>query len=184
MKIAFTGASSTGKTTLVRSIIAKNESQRYFSQFLTADARAILDELGFHSMDDMSRSQLRAFQLSYFYRKQQIEQNQDNFITDRSFVDVAAYWVLRDTFDVPEEQARLVLPCSREASKYDIHFYFPYGLINFEPDGYRSNDIIFHQRIDSQILLLLESWRLPYVRIQTANHEERIKYVLSCLRGM
>ncbi len=149
---------------------------------MTTDARALLEEFGFRSMDNMSRDQLRAFQLRYFYRKQQIEQDQDQFVTDRSFVDVAAYWAQRDTLDMPEEQARLVLPCLSEAKKYDVHFYIAYGSINFESDGYRSNDLNFHRRIDRQIFQFLTEWHLPYVQIQTSNHDERVEIVLDYIR--
>ncbi|NUQ77828.1 MAG: AAA family ATPase [Polyangiaceae bacterium] len=182
MKIAFTGTSSTGKTTLVRSLMKAPDFTKHVSRFLTADARALLEELGFHSMDSMSRDQLRTFQLRYFSRKQQIEQNQDHYVTDRSFVDVAAYWVQRDTLEIPAERNRLVLPCLGEAKKYDIHFYIPYGSIDFEPDGYRSNDLRFHQRIDRQILEFLKEWQLPYIQIQPPNHDERIKIVLDYIR--
>jgi nicotinamide riboside kinase len=184
VKIAFTGTSSTGKTTLVRSLMQLSEFRQRFPTYLTADARKILEASGFHSMDAMTRSQLRSFQLSYFRSKQELERGQDQFITDRSFVDVAAYWVQRDAFDAPMDQEQLVLPCSAEARKYDIHFYFPHGLISFEQDGYRSNDLGFHERIDRQIQRFLVEWNLPYESICTANHQERVEAVLSRVKAI
>src|SRR4051812_17933176 len=101
MRIAFTGTSSTGKTTLARELMRVPEFANVVGTFLTEDARALLRELAHKSMDTMSRDELRRFQEEYFQRKAKKEQGAGSFLVDRSFVDVAAYWLVRDTVDLP-----------------------------------------------------------------------------------
>jgi len=185
MKIAFTGTSSTGKTTLAVRLIKNPEFTSKVPEFVAVDARALLDELGFRSMDKMTRGQSREFQQLYFRRKIEIESGRESFLTDRSFVDIAAYWVCRDTFDLSEAEQRLLLdPCRHATKKYDIHFYFPSGLIVFEHDGYRSDDIEFHMRIDRCILRYLVEWQIPYVTIVESDINKRIETVLGVVKDL
>src|SRR5207245_4214852 len=109
------------------------EFRHVIPRFVTVDGRAILDRMGFRSMDRMRRDELRLFQEIYFETKIKTEHGLDSFLTDRSFVDVASYWFCRDTFDLPaDEQMRLIVPCREASKRYDVHFYFPFGQLRCE----------------------------------------------------
>src|SRR5437773_680930 len=99
MKIALTGSSSTGKTTLAH-LLTDHEVLSEL-KYVTADSRALLEKMGYRSMDRMTRDQLREFQTAYLECKLNIEGNIESYITERSTVDVAAYWLVRDAFDLP-----------------------------------------------------------------------------------
>ena len=179
MRIAFTGSSSTGKTTLAREVMRIPEFEVLVGRFLTEDARALLREMGHTSMDEMSREDLRSFQRRYYDQKSENEKRFESFLVDRSFVDVAAYWLVRDAFDLePKDRDALVLSCEAGARLYDLHFYFPIGSIPFISDGYRSERIDFHERIDAAIRDLCIQWRITLIPIASPNLKQRIEQVV------
>lgn len=179
MRVAFTGSNSTGKTTIVKCLSKVPRLQEYIEVFLYSDARAILQNMGFSKMDTMTQKQMQDFQLTYFHKKKYTEHLHGNFITDRSFVDIAAYWLIRDTWDKAKEEQNLLLnPCKEEAMNYDILFYLPFGRIEFEYDGCRSTDLDFHRKVDSQIKNFLDEWQLKYVIVGTSDLSQRIELVL------
>jgi nicotinamide riboside kinase len=178
MKISLTGCSSTGKTTLARTLMQQPKFRCCASRFLSVDGRQILDDMQVKSMDKMSREQQRRYQMEYFNKKMSIEVQQHDFITDRSFVDVAAYWTVRDTFDKSkDDQDVLVAPCRKFARLYDFTFYLPYGVIAFEDDGYRPESTEFNQMIDRKIRYFLRKWDIRYCVLNMAPLSQRIAAV-------
>lgn len=174
MKVAFTGSSSTGKTTLARRLERRADFSVRFGQVVGEDARSLLRAMGHMSMDEMSRDELREFQRRYFDRKATKESLLQSFLVDRSFVDVAAYWLVRDSHDLPSpERDGLVASCEKLAKGYDLHVYFPMGVVPFQSDGYRSEDSTFHRRIDAKIAELLSLWKLRTIRLAGRTPEER-----------
>jgi nicotinamide riboside kinase len=183
MKIALTGSTSTGKTTLVRELYKNDEFKRYNLEFLTVDARSILDSLGFKQMDLMTKEQTREFQKICFRTKKEIELGKDNFIVDRSFIDVASYWLVRE-WDYDMNNAKNLIDESRIlAWQYDLHFYFPYGIIPFEADGYRSNDENQREAIDIQIKKFLIEWNIDFVSLNTIYMADRVNIVIKEMRN-
>lgn len=178
MKVAITGSTSTGKTTLANELMKDFRIKERLEIVLNADARSIIRELGCRSMDIMTREQNREFQILYFKKKKKMENNLENFLVERSFVDVAAYWLIRDTYDLGiEEQDKLIFPCYEESKKYDLHIYLPFGLIPFEDDGYRPSNIEFNKEICRQTKKFLTEWNLNYIEIKTGDLEQRINIV-------
>jgi nicotinamide riboside kinase len=185
MKVAFTGTSSTGKTTLSNLLQEDPWIRCHLPFFITVNARSLLLSHGYQSMDLMFPDELRAFQTEYLSRKISLEDGHDNYFTDRSFVDVAAYWMERDVGGLPLSEVEPYMErCRREAARYDIHFYFPFGVIQFESDGFRSEDIDFHLRIDVRIQKLLQEWDLAVIKLETPDLIERGEIVLSHLRNL
>ncbi|QWV92108.1 ATP-binding protein [Geomonas oryzisoli] len=183
MKVAFTGSSSTGKTTLALRLQTDPRFCILLPAFITVDARRILAERGFGSMDRMQPEELRSFQHAYLERKLALENGRDGYFTDRSFIDLAAYWLERDAAGLPASEVEAFVEiCRHEANRYDLHVYFPYGLIPFESDGYRSEDEIFHQRINSRICQLLHDWGHRVVRLNAIDISERCDAVIGTLQ--
>src|SRR5687767_1398953 len=183
MKIALTGSSSTGKTTLIN-YLAKNVTfQSLIKTHVTADARKLLNEMGCQNTDLMSSDDLRKFQIAYVNHKWSLEEFADSYITERSFIDCAAFWLQRDNLTCKDDRHLwLVNLCHEYSKRYDLHFYLPFGLIKFEADGYRSTNLELHKRVDQQILQFLKKWKIKYYTLSMASLEERASVVLKAIR--
>ena len=85
----------------------------------------------------------------------------------------------RDAFDLSRTiQDLLTAQCRQRARKYDLHIYLPFGVIPFHSDGYRSEDILLHRRIDVRIKNLLKEWDIRFIELATPNHQERVDLVM------
>lgn len=170
MKIAITGASSTGKTTLARELCTG--LPRYMQ--LNVDARRLLTSHGERNVAEMSSAKYREFQLEYITQKINIETSGQDFITERSFVDCCAYWDFHCAKDsTPTENLRVHEVCEEWSRKYDFHIYLPFGQSPFELDGYRNPSRAYHTDIGKAILSLLQQWGLRYLDCSNVTLEER-----------
>jgi hypothetical protein len=153
--------------------------RRHIDTLISSVSREIKAHLDFPPVDQMTVRQSQLFELLHFSQKMWREHSRDRFITDRSFVDVAAIWVERDTRGMSSElQELLVDPCRPLAAGYDFHCYFPRDVIPFVPDNVRSTNDDYHRRVDSRIRSLLEAWRLPYLTMSTADIHDRVSQVM------
>jgi nicotinamide riboside kinase len=160
MKIAITGASSTGKTTLAGELCGSMpEYQR-----LNVNARELLTKRGERNVADMGADEYKAFQLEYIDQKIRIEGVGNRFIVERSFVDCCAYWDFHCADrSTPAENSRIRQVCEEWSRKYDLHIYLPFGQAPFELDGYRNPSPKYHAEIGAAILGLLRNWGLRHL---------------------
>lgn len=184
MRIAFTGTASTGKTTLINEVLKYDEFKMLNLEFVPTDARLILDSMGFKSMDKMSVEQTSIFQKKYFYKKIDLEHNRKSFITDRSFIDIASYWLIRDCNNDFSKASQLIEVARNKSFNYDIHFYFPYGIIPFEDDGYRSRNEHQREQIGKQIIKFCIDWKINYITLDTPDLQKRVKVVLNTINSL
>lgn len=177
MRIALCGAGSTGKTTLVCRLLEDPEIKALGFVRCNVDARKLIDDFG-KPFDSYSQKEYQEFQRKYVEIKSKIETNKDNFITDRSFVDSAAYWLTRDAAG---ESNNIVEPflsyCREKSNAYDLHVFCPTGIINVEQDGYRTNDLLQYQLVSDNIKKCLISWKLEYIELSFKNLDERVRTV-------
>lgn len=168
--IALTGASSTGKTTFANVLVNLRHCSHVPTLRLHVDARRLMREAGLSGLDSFTRDQHCAFQRLVFAEKARMETPYTSFITERSFVDIAAFWMLGCMPDMATPENRFFLEqCRLKASRYSLHVYFPLGLIPFQPDGYRNSNYEWNQKASSLILTLLKEWALRVHYITTAN---------------
>ena len=150
-------------------------------------ARTLLESLGYTSFDEMTRGELRDFQRQLFLLKREEESKAESYLVDRSFVDMAATWVERDTFDQPlEVQNELVVLCRHQAKLYTLQFYLPAQFLPFAHNGVRESDLSLHTRIDMRIRQYLDDWELQYISIRSTTPEMRVSEVCTELerRGL
>lgn len=179
MKIYFIGAHSTGKSSLAR-IIAKEHNL----PFLNEVARTVLAE------KELQLDTLRVnldladqYQTEIFLRQIQEESKLNNFVSDRSF-DNLAYMA---------QHARLLSQAVNrpEFSKYieklkqpdTVIFFVRPSKVTLKQDGVRETlnweGVI---AIDAMIKMLLELFNLDYIPINTDSMQERVKLVMSVLK--
>ena len=120
MRIALTGASSTGKTTLANELLAAYPKLN----LPNVNARELLVEQGCRNVGDMDASQYKHFQNAYIDRKRLLERAKTHYLTERSFVDAFVYWNHHCAgCSTPAENKRVITLCKRWASRYDLHIY-------------------------------------------------------------
>jgi len=178
MKIALTGASSTGKTTLAKALVGSEFEKTCVKEYLSFDTRRILTNMGFHAIDDMSNDEYIEFQQQVIQAKIKNEHNKNNYITDRSFADYAAYIITRvgvNKKSPPIE--KLLRKCKKLSMTYDITFFLPIGRVEFVPDGYRVERADYHKRVEEEILKRLKIWNILYYRIEKYDVRESINEV-------
>ena len=169
MKYLFTGTQSTGKSTILQ------HYQEQGVNVVTEVVRTLAKTSGIkiNELGDEEGQKL------IFNTYKDILSNTENYISDRSMVDVAAYTqylvnkgavhpsILWDQLADLEEFVN--------GNPDAVFFYFP---IEFPvvDDGVRSLDEEFREQVDKNILGILQSRRIPYVEVR-GTVEERIKII-------
>jgi nicotinamide riboside kinase len=168
MKIALTGSSSTGKTTLAKELCLQSIVKNY----ITVDAREIMGKYNIKNIDNFTDHDYLLFQKEWIESKIEIENIYDSFITDRSYIDAIGYMKSKNIIDQV-----LINKCIEKMSVYDFVFYLPYGSIDFLDDGHRSNNIDFNKQVDEEILNLLENENIKYYKVDISNLQDRVLYI-------
>lgn len=172
MKIAFTGASSTGKTTTALSLNDFFYSQKI--KITSVDARKMLTEKGYKNVGEISPEKYILFQEDYLAKKIELEKDLNSFCAERSYIDILAYAIAGSAID--ENKAKhnnLYHLCKKYTSTYVMHFYFPFGLIPFQKDGYRHNSIENHEKVDYLIKKFLQEWDVPFITLKETDLVKR-----------
>ena len=173
MRIYFVGAHATGKTTMTRYV-----SRKWGLPMITEVARAVLAELEAKLESLRTDMDLVAeYQRRVFTRQVQVEHMQQRgFVSDRAF-DNLAYaaehtTILSELID--DDQFREYM---RWVADGVVFFVRPQREL-LKEDGVRAGvtwDSVI--RIDGMIKLLLEQYRVPYLPIDTASMQERVRAV-------
>src|SRR5579884_1906638 len=94
MRIAFCGASGTGKTTL-----AEHVAKKYGLEMNPVGSRSVAKDMGFESPYDADKAGRRAeFQRRLVDSKREWEATHDSFVTDRTTFDNLTYMALHDVY--------------------------------------------------------------------------------------
>jgi len=176
MKVYFSGAHSTGKSTLARYC-----SEKYNLPLLTEVARSILSEKELQV--DSLRSDLDVvddYQRSIFHRQLAEENKLNNcFVADRSIIDCLSYSaqhsrILPELLSSPE---LLHYKANLQASGSILFFVRP-SKATLASDGVRESlnwDAIIS--IDAQIKFLLQMWEIPHFQINMDSLQERALFI-------
>ena len=173
MRIYFIGSHATGKTTMTRYV-----SRRYGLPMITEVARAVLAEM------ETSLEALRTdidlvaeYQRNVFERQIAVEKLQpDGFVSDRAFCNLAYAaehtTILGDLLRTPALGEYM-----EWVAKGVVFFLRPHPSLLRE-DGVRAAvtwDSVL--RIDGMIKLMLEQHRIPYLPLDMASMQERVRAV-------
>jgi len=183
VRIALTGASSTGKTTLLTDLLATAAFRNAKIVRSQLDIRKILDSMGIRA-DGVNATgrQLRAFQWALLEEKIRQEGGLTSFITDRSTVDMASYWIIRDAVNGIDDEGRKYLrKCQSYASEFDFHVHLPFGKVPFNDDGQRPTDRDYNEKSCETMKELLEAWAIPHVTLSETDPQGRVAEVLKFL---
>lgn len=174
MRIYFIGSHSSGKTTLARYV-----SSKYNLPMLTEVARTVLSEKEL-SLDSL-RTDLEivnSYQNVVFQRQFEEEKKQKNFVSDRSF-DNLAYMAQHSTVLAKSMQSPELATYVDNLRKNDvILFFIRPSRATMKNDGVRESlnwDGVI--AIDAMVKLLLEMWNLNYISVNTDSIQERARLI-------
>lgn len=169
MKIAFTGTSSTGKTTTVLRLVKSGILSKLKLRHLELpDTRKILGK----KIDELTDEEKLAYQEQRFYDKIRFESACDEYIVERSYVDLLAYRSLISPYPTITEINKHI----QQAKKYSIHFFFPHDVIPYDEDGFRPTNK-YSENVSNKIQEILKCYEIQYVTLDEINIELRCNII-------
>jgi predicted ATPase len=174
MRLALSGPSGTGKTTLAIAL-----AERLRLPLCPVGARSVAADMGFSSPYDVDKAGLRKeFMRVLTQQKGAWEAAHDSFVTDRTHYDNLAYTLMENPLDID----RSILETVKLAgSRYDHLVVCPLSVFQkLGTDVSRRHDAEYHAKYQSVLWSLIE--RLCQARrltLQTDALAERIEAVTS-----
>ena len=182
-RIGITGSAGTGKTTLALLVAKQLGIPHLSSKSITQE---ILASEGF---DYSSGEQVERF-LSQNGRPdkiikkiQQMEKEQEQFITDRSFVDLAAYAITELHDDDPKKVEQIFNLCKTEMKKYSHVIVCPWGKKPIKENNVRTLNQWYQFIIQSTELNLLNLWGIKYFILQKTQESDQVQEILDYIRS-
>jgi AAA domain len=171
LRVAFCGASGTGKTTLSNFLV-----ETLGIPFNPVGSRSVAKAMGFESPYDVDKAGKRAeFQRRLVTEKRTWEDSHAEFVSDRTTLDNLAYTVFHDISTV---DAGLLEQIIGGMQRYTHVIFCPVNVFcNPAGDPSRVADMTYHQLYDTMIEALVQR-HLPkagvlYGRVTVAGHEAR-----------
>src|SRR5271165_5684064 len=173
MKVYYTGAHATGKSTL-----ARYTSEKYNFPILTECARMVLSERELNV--DSLRSNIEivnSYQMEVFNRQLLEETKLNNFVADRSLLDCVAYSAQHSTITnqlIKRPEFEQYINNLKDA----VIFFVRPSKATLKSDGVREQlnwDAVVS--IDAMLKLLLEMFSIRYFNIHTDSAQERIRQI-------
>jgi nicotinamide riboside kinase len=181
MRIAFTGAGGTGKTTL-----AKQVSESWGLKYLTNTARNVMKERGIANeaaQSLMSDEALLDLQWAIFSSFKNLRETENAFVSDRLILDNYVYALRRcGSAMSAETRQEWEQAAIEDIYKMDLVFYCPAGMFPLVGDGVRQVEVAHQYLIDSAIYGLLCKHAFDRMSghvyiVNMADPERRIAYV-------
>ena len=161
LRIAFCGASGTGKTTL-----AKYLGQLRGLPLNPVGSRTVSQAMGFDSPYDVDAAGRRGeFQHRLVTEKRAWEDDHDSFVTDRTTLDNLAYTMFHDVYCIDEALLQAVVA---GMSRYTHIVYCPVSaFIKHGGDSARVNSAVYHELYDTTIEALLVRYKARHTKLLT-----------------
>jgi len=179
-KIGLIGCPGTGRTGYALELSKELDIPNILSRHLT---KPILERDDYNYADESYVEHFLAIksrEFELFYKRVEIEEVNESFVTDRTTLEQFAYSLLRlDTYT--EEDINLFQKiCSEHLTKYTHLFYFP-RTNDIKNNGLRTVNVYFQMQIDFIIKGLLKEWDVEYISIpeHCLDTKSKIKFMLS-----
>lgn len=181
IKISFTGAQGTGKTTVLNALREDPDFKDF--EFVTEVVRKFVKELGMK----INKEGTVETQKVIFQAYESLLDREDSLVSDRCIIDVYSYTKEGVSNLLPGRDRSAFANCLydqyqalfKRKDSMGLVFYFP---IEFpiENDSVRSIDLDYQKEIDGNIKGTLDRVEIPYITV-SGTVEERIAIIKQAL---
>lgn len=186
-RIAFVGPSGIGKTTLAKAI-----SKEYNIPFISGSMSDILpntkDMTHVKMMEEIPEI-LSSRNWQALNIRNRLFRNEPTFVTDRSFVDPAAYYWYELSSHLPECELEHFFGTAKVCMEQyvDLAIFLPLSLDTreswtIEDNSKRITNRYFQIQISSLMGELLADWEIPTLVINSLDYNERMEEIRNFLR--
>lgn len=180
LRIALSGSAGTGKSTLGRAL-----AERLGVPYIEEGFRERVDAgLELYKLDERGR---RALIRDLWQEQRERElATTDGFVSDRSSIDFAAFWLHYDLMDAMEDTQAFLEAMAAEAARVERILLCPWGVLPLESDGVRSTNPWLQLRYQSLLEGLHGMYTAPEKLLRvpaTAEFEERLAFALDAAAG-
>ena len=103
-----------------------------------------------------------------------------SFVSDRTFIDAAAYWLYHLSKKTSEKQSNSYLRrCQELMSNYHIVIFLSYDRLGgcLVDDGVRTNKLYYNYSMHLLMKGLLADWKIIYFQIDNENNDLAFEYL-------
>jgi hypothetical protein len=176
MKIAFAGASGTGKTTLMNLFVETADDLGFPLEVCNVGSREVIKELGLENPYDVDLlGKRKEFQHLLFEKKKQWEDSHKDFITDRTHLDNLVYSIMHDCLGTVSYD--FMKSCIDQCGKYDLIVFCKMERFHhLGEDPLRVKDVGYHKVYETILSGLLGEthWKHQNVTFFAAWPEDKI----------
>jgi len=173
MRIGLVGTMSVGKTTLAKAL---GETDRFKDHVVQTERSKYLSNLGIPlNTDSTLRGQF------IFLAERATELLQNSIITDRTIWDVCAFTLSAKSI-LEWEKRDFVVAAMNLKQYYDYVVYVSPNGIKMEDNGIRETDMIYRNKIDTVIQMLLNEYTPTNLITVSGSTEERITTIISNIK--
>jgi nicotinamide riboside kinase len=180
VRIGITGSHGVGKTTLAQAL-----SSALNLPLIQEQARVVAKELGINSLDEIKNDKFRFREYQCLVPAYQIDTERLNpagFVSDRTTIDCAAYWLKWHAHNWPSKlNNNYYNICMVNVKYYDLIVYVPAESSWPADDGFRDTDRSCQVEVDFYIrCLLAEADPANWIAVE-GSPDDMVKQVLSRL---
>ena len=177
-RIMFVGPSGIGKTTLAQ-YVAKSQNIPFISGSMS-DLLPATKDISHNELLSLGSQAMQSSDYQLLSLRNRLFRSKEEFVTDRSYADLAAYFWYKQSRTIPECELEHFIGCCRALmeDQCDLAIFLPLNLCNYlnwemEDNKKRITNRFFQIQISSLMGELLADWEISTLCLPSLDLEER-----------
>ena len=177
-RIMFVGPSGIGKTTLAQ-YVAKSQNIPFISGSMS-DLLPATKDISHNELLSLGSKSMQSSDYQLLSLRNRLFRGKEEFVTDRSYADLAAYFWYKQSRTIPECELEHFIGCCRALmeDQCDLAIFLPLNLCNYsdwemEDNKKRITNRFFQIQMSSLMGELLADWEISTLCLPSLDLEER-----------